>query len=97
MNLKQAQAELRNSWKERTNIELLNPALAETCSTDELTRYVQVVILCAQESVADRPTLLDAVSMLGSDKGILPNPRQPAFSTPVGVNGTRQSSILLSP
>ena len=49
-------------------------------------RCVQVALLCVQESAVDRPTMSDVVSTLGSDIGILPDPKQPAFSTLEGVN-----------
>lgn len=63
----------------------MDPALAETCSTNEFKRCVQVALLCVQESAADRPTMSEVVSMLGSDTGILPDPKQSALSTLVQV------------
>lgn len=55
--------------------------LDESCSSDDATRYVQIGLLCVQESAADRPTMSEVLSMLSSELGTLPTPRQPAFST----------------
>jgi hypothetical protein len=38
-------------------------------------------IFCIQESPSDRPTMLDVVSMIGSEHAALPTPKQPAFIT----------------
>ena len=39
-----------------------------------------MALLCVQDSAADRPTMSDIVSMLGSEAAALPTPKQPAFS-----------------
>ncbi|PON62127.1 Serine/threonine protein kinase [Trema orientale] len=72
-----------NLWKEGRSFELLDPAIGEACSANEIMRNVQVALLCVQENAADRPTMSEIVSMLGSDMGLLPDPNQPAFYTPV--------------
>lgn len=73
-------------WIEGRSFELLDPALTQTCSIIELERIVQVALLCVQEGATDRPTMSEIVSMLGSDMGFLPYPKQPAFYTPARVN-----------
>ena len=74
-------------WKEDKNSDIMDPTLEETCSTSELVRCVQVALLCVQENAADRPTMSDVVSMLGSDVSILPEPKQSSLSS-----CTRQSA-----
>lgn len=57
----------------------MDPALAETCSTSELMRCIQVALLCVQEHAADRPTMSHNVHMLGSEMTTFPDPKQPTF------------------
>lgn len=64
----------------------MDQPLAETCSTSELERCIQVALLCVQENAGDRPTMSDVVSMLGSDAGILPKPKQSFVSTLLEIN-----------
>jgi hypothetical protein len=42
-------------------------------------RYINIALLCVQESAADRPTMSDVVAMLNSESTILPYPKEPAF------------------
>ena len=54
-------------------------------STYILMRYINVALLCVQESAYDRPTMSDVVSMLGNENVLLPSPNEPAFSNIRGV------------
>ena len=48
-----------------------------------LLRHINVGLLCVQESVDDRPSMSDIMSMLGIvgiESACLPCPKQPAFS-----------------
>lgn len=62
-------------------MELMDPALANSFSMDELKLCIQVGLLCVQDNAEDRPTMSDVVSILSSEEAILPAPKQPAFST----------------
>ncbi|XP_048327072.2 G-type lectin S-receptor-like serine/threonine-protein kinase At1g67520 isoform X2 [Ziziphus jujuba] len=76
-------------WKEGRYLELLDQAVAETCTaTSEFRRCVEVGLFCVQESAEDRPTMSDVVSMLGGggDSVTVSGPKQPAFSTLVKQN-----------
>lgn len=73
-------------YREGRCLEIMDPAVEGTCSRNEVTRCVQVGLLCVQESAVDRPTMSDVVSMLSNESTILPTPKQPAFSTIVSVN-----------
>ena len=44
-----------------------------------LLRYVNIALLCVQESADDRPTMNDVVSMLTNEAAALLPPKQPAF------------------
>ncbi|KAF5945807.1 hypothetical protein HYC85_016035 [Camellia sinensis] len=72
-------------WKEGNGLELVDQALVETSSISEAMRYIQVGFLCVQEIAADRPNMLDIVSMLTTETMVLPTPKQPAFSKIMGV------------
>ncbi|KAK9095598.1 hypothetical protein Scep_027067 [Stephania cephalantha] len=67
-------------WK-NDNVELLmDPTLKDSTSAHSIKRYIQVALLCVQESAVDRPTMLGVMSMLRNEAATLLNPRQPAFS-----------------
>ncbi|CAL5339382.1 unnamed protein product [Camellia sinensis] len=74
-----------NLWKEAKGLELVDQALADTCSISEAMRYIQVGLLCVQEIAANRPNMLDIVSMLTNETMVLATPKQPAFSKIMGV------------
>lgn len=42
-------------------------------------RFVNIGLLCVQESAVDRPTMSDVVAMLGNESAVLACPKQPAF------------------
>ena len=75
-------------------MDLMDPTLDDSDSTSSrnhtVPRYVNIGLLCVQESPADRPTMSDAVSMIGNDNVALPSPKPPAF---LNVRGN-QNSIL---
>ncbi|KAK9161933.1 hypothetical protein Syun_002835 [Stephania yunnanensis] len=68
-------------WQKNTCTELMDPMLAASFSEISFLRFIQVALLCVQESAADRPNMLDVVSMLNNETVPLPTPQQPAFST----------------
>ncbi|KAK9092138.1 hypothetical protein Syun_027049 [Stephania yunnanensis] len=71
-------------WSEGKGLELMDPLLADTCSTDEFLRCIHIGLLCVQEDAADRPTMSSVVVMLGSDSSSFPQPLQPASYSSVG-------------
>ena len=81
-------------WKSERGLELMDPLLESDPSTQPhmLLRYVQIALLCVQESPADRPTMSDIVSMLSNESTHLPSPELPAFSS---ARGAVNSKMLL--
>uniref|UniRef100_F6H291 non-specific serine/threonine protein kinase n=1 Tax=Vitis vinifera TaxID=29760 RepID=F6H291_VITVI len=67
-------------WKDNRGQELMDPVLEETLPTHILLKYINIGLLCVQESADDRLTMSDVVSMLGNESVRLPSPKQPAFS-----------------
>ncbi|TKY66606.1 G-type lectin S-receptor serine/threonine-protein kinase [Spatholobus suberectus] len=83
-------------WTNNSGMDLMDPALDDSDTTSgskhTVPRYVNIGLLCVQESPADRPTMSDVVSMIGNDTVALPSPKPPAF---LNVRG-KENSILPS-
>ncbi|KAL5802702.1 hypothetical protein ACOSQ4_031007 [Xanthoceras sorbifolium] len=67
-------------WTSDKGLDLKDPLLEVASSNHMLLRYVNVGLLCVQESAEDRPTMSDVVSVLINETAPLPSPKQPAFS-----------------
>ncbi|KAJ8773838.1 hypothetical protein K2173_008301 [Erythroxylum novogranatense] len=63
-------------WRNDRALEVIDPAVEESYLPDEALRCIQIALLCVQEDVMDRPTMLDVVFLLNNDMP-LPYPRQP--------------------
>ncbi|KAK9209044.1 hypothetical protein WN944_001407 [Citrus x changshan-huyou] len=68
-----------NLWNDGRAWELMDSILQNDASYPMLNRYINVALLCVQENAADRPTMLEVISMLTNENVILPSPLQPAF------------------
>ncbi|KAG9454357.1 hypothetical protein H6P81_007261 [Aristolochia fimbriata] len=79
-------------WKENRSLELIDPAIRDSCVMHEVARCIHVGLLCVQEDAADRPDMSSAVFMLGTDSSKLPRPKQPAFSVGKGKGPTSSES-----
>ncbi|XP_058073050.1 receptor-like serine/threonine-protein kinase SD1-7 isoform X2 [Magnolia sinica] len=78
-------------WKDGRVSELMDPMLGDPTSTCcNILRFIQMGLLCVQESAKDRPTMSDVVSMLGNEMATLTNPKQPAFF--LGRRGLEENS-----
>ncbi|XP_059439445.1 cysteine-rich receptor-like protein kinase 10 [Corylus avellana] len=66
-------------WRSGTPMELLDPTVRHSCSRNEVTRCIQMGLLCVQEDPANRPTMASIVLMLNSYSVTLPSPMQPPF------------------
>ncbi|KAK9232481.1 hypothetical protein WN943_022727 [Citrus x changshan-huyou] len=68
-------------WTSNRTLELIDPILEDEYSSKHmLLRYVNIALLCVQESADDRPTMNEVVSMLTDEAAALFPPKQPAFS-----------------
>ncbi|KAF7112978.1 hypothetical protein RHSIM_RhsimUnG0173200 [Rhododendron simsii] len=81
-------------WKSGRGEGIKDPTLQDISSTNVLLRYVNIGLLCIQESAADRPTMSDVVSMLSNEPMLLASPKQPAFSTSRSVPDGNSSKQL---
>ncbi|KAK9714805.1 hypothetical protein RND81_06G121600 [Saponaria officinalis] len=66
-------------WREGKGMEILDKSMEDRYSIDEVTRCLQVGLLCVQERPEDRPTMGAVVLMLSSESGYLPQPKLPGF------------------
>ncbi|GMY31622.1 G-type lectin S-receptor-like serine/threonine-protein kinase At4g03230 isoform X2, partial [Fagus crenata] len=66
-------------WTSDRGSDLVDPLLEDVSSMHVALRYVNIALLCVQESAADRPTMSDVVAMLSNESAALPYPKQPAF------------------
>ncbi|MFQ6661653.1 hypothetical protein Gotur_029745 [Gossypium turneri] len=67
------------NWNEGTALEVVDPILRDD-SRSEITRCIQLGLLCVQEDTAYRPTMASAVLMLSSYSISLPVPSAPPLS-----------------
>ncbi|KAB5521780.1 hypothetical protein DKX38_026099 [Salix brachista] len=81
-------------WKEGNQFELVDPALRDSCSEDQVLRCIHVGLLCVEDNVIDRPTMSDVLSMLTSDAQ-LPLLKQPAFSCLKTRLGRKRSLLFI--
>ncbi|KAB1199621.1 G-type lectin S-receptor-like serine/threonine-protein kinase RKS1 [Morella rubra] len=65
-------------WREGEAMEIVDSSLGEKYPANEVSRCIQIGLLCVQEHATDRPTMSAVVFMLGNDTP-LPSPKQPAF------------------
>ncbi|KAM4092622.1 hypothetical protein ACB094_06G054100 [Castanea mollissima] len=66
-------------WTSDRGSDLVDPLLDDVSSIRVPLKYVNIGLLCVQESAADRPTMSDVVAMLSNESTALPYPKQPAF------------------
>ncbi|KAJ3688697.1 hypothetical protein LUZ61_017861 [Rhynchospora tenuis] len=83
-------------WHEDNLIELVEPAIQETCSITEVVTCVTVALLCVQDHVSDRPTMSSVLIMLESGTAASMSPRQPSFSAIRGPTNTDSSTCELA-
>ncbi|KAB2041642.1 hypothetical protein ES319_D02G161700v1, partial [Gossypium barbadense] len=67
------------NWNEGTALEVVDPILRDG-SRSEITRCIQLGLLCVQEDTAYRPTMASANLMLSSYSISLPMPSAPPLS-----------------
>ncbi|KAF8030032.1 hypothetical protein BT93_E2452 [Corymbia citriodora subsp. variegata] len=71
-------------WNELKEMELIDPCIRDTCSTDEVSRCVQVGLLCVQDSAVDRPAMPSVMLLLKSETADLPFPKLPGSTSITG-------------
>jgi len=59
-------------------LDIIDSSINDSYVSDQVLRCIQIGLLCVQEDVMDRPTMLAVLHMLSSE-ATLPSPKQPAF------------------
>ena len=65
-------------WKDGKPLELIEALPGETCNLSEVTRCINISLLCVQQHPDDRPGMSTVVWMLGGEN-TLPQPKEPGF------------------
>ncbi|XP_030970808.1 G-type lectin S-receptor-like serine/threonine-protein kinase RKS1 [Quercus lobata] len=81
-----------DQWKEGKAMQIVDPSQGETYPANEVSRCIQIGLLCVQEHATDRPTMSAVVFMLSNDTP-LPSPKQPAFIFKSASNTNDQTTI----
>ncbi|XP_050213935.2 G-type lectin S-receptor-like serine/threonine-protein kinase At1g61370 [Mercurialis annua] len=68
------------SWDESKGLDMIDEVVADSYFTAEVSRCVNVGLLCVQDHAADRPNMAAVVTMLSGEKTNLPQPKQPTFT-----------------
>ncbi|ONK65446.1 uncharacterized protein A4U43_C07F37200 [Asparagus officinalis] len=68
-------------WRKGISSEIVDPSLGEDYSRNEVSRCIQIGLLCAQEAPADRPSMSSVFLMLNSSLMPLQDPLPPALLT----------------
>ncbi|XP_055961314.1 G-type lectin S-receptor-like serine/threonine-protein kinase SD1-29 isoform X2 [Mercurialis annua] len=68
------------SWNESKGLDMIDEAVADSYSTAEVSRCVNVGLVCVQDHAADRLNMAAVVTMLSGEKTNLPQPKQPTFT-----------------
>ena len=69
---------------------MIDEAVADSFSSSEVSRCVNVGLLCVQDHAVDRPGMAAIVTMLSGEKSKLPEPKQPTFTF---QNVSRSSNV----
>jgi hypothetical protein len=80
-------------WGENKVLDLIDPTLHEVCNADQFVKCVHIGLLCVQDDPNDRPAISNVITMLDSDTGALPTPKQPAYVS--GLCSTVSSSRIM--
>jgi hypothetical protein len=68
-------------WRDDRSLDLMEPTISYPSSTSIILRFINIGLLCVQESPTHRPTMSDVISMINNEHAPLPTPKQPSFST----------------
>ncbi|XP_044973466.1 cysteine-rich receptor-like protein kinase 10 [Hordeum vulgare subsp. vulgare] len=83
-------------WEGGRWLELLEVSILKEIHTTEARRYINIALMCVQESADDRPTMSDVVAMLNSESVILPEPNHPAYFN-LRVSKVHESASVVAP
>ncbi|KAK3431758.1 hypothetical protein EUGRSUZ_E03650 [Eucalyptus grandis] len=68
-------------WLQGKATEIIDKQMEDSFPMSEVTRCIQIGLLCVQQSPEQRPTISSVLLMLESESTTLPQPKQPGFYT----------------
>ena len=78
-------------WMEGKALDIVDSSLGQAYPAHEVSRCIQIGLLCVQEQAMDRPTMIEIVFMLGNETP-LPAPKKPAFINRRNISNGQDSS-----
>ncbi|KAJ4895615.1 G-type lectin S-receptor-like serine/threonine-protein kinase [Raphanus sativus] len=78
-------------WNDGEAASLVDPVVFDECFEKEISKCVQIGLLCVQEVANNRPNVSTVLWMLTTENMNLPKPRQPAFIARSGVSEAESS------
>ena len=78
-------------WMDGKALDIVDSSLGQAYPVHEVSRCIQIGLLCVQEQAMDRPTMIEIVFMLGNET-TLPAPNKPAFINRKNINNGQDSS-----
>ncbi|XP_074575388.1 G-type lectin S-receptor-like serine/threonine-protein kinase B120 [Curcuma longa] len=82
-------------WNEDNVMEFVDPAIRDSCSLNQVSKCVNVGLLCVQDRANDRPTMSSVMVMLEGGAAAISQPRRPTFVAEMGVSDTESSAYKL--
>ncbi|KAK3431942.1 hypothetical protein EUGRSUZ_E04182 [Eucalyptus grandis] len=86
-----------NQWRDGTPLKVLDPAIVDSNSRDQVLRCLHICLLCIQEDPAVRPTMTTVVLLLSSNSITPPSPQHPAFFVQMKGPESDQSTKRIMP
>ena len=83
-------------WEGGRWFEILEESISKEMHTTEARKYINIALMCIQESADDRPTMSYVVAMLNNESDILPQPNHPAYYN-LRVSKVDESTGILVP
>ncbi|MBA0800128.1 hypothetical protein Gohar_010581 [Gossypium harknessii] len=68
-------------WNEDKAMDLVDPSIQDSCSSNEMLKCIHIGMLCMQDSAMHRPTMAAVMKLLESETPTLPMPRQPSYAS----------------
>lgn len=78
-------------WRDDRSLEMMERTIGYPSSTSVLLRFINIGLLCVQESPTDQPSMLSVVSMISNEHSPLPTPMQPTFKRGRNVMDTNST------
>nr|XP_023923605.1 receptor-like serine/threonine-protein kinase SD1-7 [Quercus suber] len=73
-------------WQRDSRKDIMDPTLKDSCPMHQLLRFIHVALSCLEDSAANRPKMLEVISMLKNETTPLPILKKPAFFMGSNVN-----------